>query len=581
MAGLIGKRKREQSAAQPSAFKKPRATTSATAVNGKNAAILDPETSNAPKSAAKSNGSAQNGHVETRSSTDITIQVVTGSYERVLHGFTATIPKKSVLVTSPLSEDSSPVKYADTFLFAAHTSSIRTLALSPATQNNKRFLATGGADERINLYNLSTLAPSTASTPRFPSLSRSKIAENVSNQALGNLIHHDRAISCLHFASKSKLFSAAEENTIGITRTRDWTLLSTLKAPIPKPAGRPSGDTAAPGEVPTGINDFAIHPSEKLMLSVSRGERCMRLWNLMTGKKAGVLNFTREMLGKVGEGKYSSGEGRRVCWTPDGGSYVVAFERGVVLFTLESEVVDVVVVEPRTKVHQMRFLPGLYGRSVLAISTEDGRVVLYELASPSTPASDGTNGNSLPATVKLALKPLAQIGGKAAGISGRIRDFEVLPLPAPSTDHLLITASSDGAVRFWKLSQASLAPTEEDSQDLRQVGTLISTHETGNRITCLGAFVMDARGNGDGDGAANGDEGETSEEEEVAMPLLRYLEEVSRALYLGRDSTKLAWAGFPFYGTLQRAACCTSDQQAAATEHGAELSKIQHVYSAH
>ena len=83
---------------------------------------------------------------------------------------------------------------------------------------------------------------------------------------------------------------------------------------MPKPQGRPSGDTAGPGEVPAGVNDFAIHPSQKLMLSVGRGEKCMRLWNLMTGKKAGVLNFDRELLNQVGEGKYGNGEGRRVLW---------------------------------------------------------------------------------------------------------------------------------------------------------------------------------------------------------------------------------------------------------------------------
>lgn len=52
------------------------------------------------------------------------------------------------------------------------------------------------------------------------------------------------------------------------------------------------------------VNDFAVHPSLILMLSVSKGEKSMRLWNLVTGKKAGVLNFSREMLMEVGEGKH-------------------------------------------------------------------------------------------------------------------------------------------------------------------------------------------------------------------------------------------------------------------------------------
>ena len=265
---------------------------------------------------------AANGTPKSTLVRDVSIQIVTGSYERVLHGIAASIPsallrRKSVEERTTEAEDETKpddVSFSDTFLFAAHTSSIRCLALSPPTNSNKRILATGGSDERINLYSISTTPPTRQSKPSLPSLLGTSTAENSRNRTLGNLIHHDRAITCLHFPAKSKLFSAAEDNTIAISRTRDWTVLSSIKAPIPKPQGRPSGDTAGPGEIPTGVNDFAIHPSQKLMLSVGRGEKCMRLWNLMTGKKAGVLNFDRELLMQVGEGKYTSGEGRRVLW---------------------------------------------------------------------------------------------------------------------------------------------------------------------------------------------------------------------------------------------------------------------------
>ena len=74
----------------------------------------------------------------------------------------------------------------------------------------------------------------------------------------------------------------------------------------------------------------------KLMVSVGKGERCMRLWNLVTGKKAGVLNFNKDMLQQVGEGKWGTGEGRKVEWDIRGEEFVVGFEKGTVIFGMVS-----------------------------------------------------------------------------------------------------------------------------------------------------------------------------------------------------------------------------------------------------
>jgi protein MAK11 len=66
-----------------------------------------------------------------------------------------------------------------------------------------------------------------------------------------------------------------------------------------------------------------------------------------------------------------------------------------------------------------------------------------------------------------------------------------------------VAGSSDGAVRIWNQTFFELAVPEdangsinsEGSKDTapKQVGTLIGTVETGNRITCLGAFVVDGQ----------------------------------------------------------------------------------------
>lgn len=268
----------------------------------------------------------------------LTVQVVTGSYERVLHGFTAGIPASSLSSKEETKEDSaSSIQCVDSFLFEAHGSAIRCLALSPLPKPNDKnqsvIMASGATDERINLYSLSAAPPAVnVDYPSVPTLAGNKILENPKNRELGSLLHHSASISSLNFPSRSKLLAGGEDNTISVSKTRDWTVVSTIKVPRPKVQGRPSGDTAPPGAEPSGVNHFAVHPSMKVMLSVGRGEKSMRLWNLVTGKKAGVLNFNRELLQSVREGKWSSGEGRRIAWNPAGEEFAVAFEWGIVVF---------------------------------------------------------------------------------------------------------------------------------------------------------------------------------------------------------------------------------------------------------
>ncbi|KAJ5143653.1 uncharacterized protein N7515_002440 [Penicillium bovifimosum] len=426
----------------------------------------------------------------------LTIQVITGSYERVLHGFTAGFPASSLKAKT--ETDSPNIQCSDTFLFEAHGSAIRCLALSPlpkptdSADAQKVMLATGSTDERINLYQISAAPPAVNEDyPSVPTFAGNKILENPRNRELGALLHHTASITSLSFPSRSKLLAAGEDNTISISKTRDWTVVSTIKAPNPKVQGRPSGDTAPPGAAPSGVNHFAVHPSMKLMLSVGRGERCMRLWNLVTGRKAGVLNFTREVLQGVKESRWSTGEGRRIAWDSAGDEFAVAFEWGAVVFGIDSIPRCRVLPSPRSKVHQMKFvslpLKGDTKEDFLAISTEDGRVILYSTKDLKE-AEDDTECSIPHAT------PVAQIGGKQAGFPGRIKDFEVLTLENQAkefrNDSLIVTGNSEGVVRVWKVAGKDLAAAKQAKQDTVQLGKLLTTNETGNRITCLVAFVM-------------------------------------------------------------------------------------------
>jgi protein MAK11 len=455
----------------------------------------------------------------------ISIQIITGSYERVLHGITATF-------TSTTSKDSVPstVQFTDTFLFNAHASAIRCLALSSLSDSSSThgpsiLLASGGTDGRINVYSLSAVPPlDDEKRAPIPSLGGNKISEDPRNRELGSLMNHSSSITALHFPTRTKLLSAAEDNAIAISRTGDLTVISTIKAPHPKIEGRPSGDTAPPGAAPAGINDFAIHSSMKLMLSVSKGERCMRLWNLVTGKKAGVLNFSRKMLQSIQEGKHSSGEGRKIEWNPQGEEFAVSFERGAVIFGGDSKPRGRILPSPLTKLHQMRYVRfPAEGQDVvvLVVSTENGKILFYS-TDRTKPGTDEASEASLAENFCLA-----QLDGRRNGASGRIKDFEILPIPSPtgtSPQYIVVTVGSDGFIRLWTLATKDFLSEKENAEKQLKpisVGELFGTYETGSRITCLKAFVMvkreDSKGLSEFEGLT--EEGESATESSDAADL--------------------------------------------------------------
>ncbi|PWY86146.1 WD40 repeat-like protein [Aspergillus heteromorphus CBS 117.55] len=440
----------------------------------------------------------------TADSPSITLQIVTGSYERVLHGFTAAVSPDSFASkdAEEAGSSSSLVQFVDNFLFEAHMSAIRCLALSPmpkadSTEAPQVILATGATDERVNLYSLSA-APVAVNEhfPTIPTLAGNKILENPKNRELGTLMHHSAPITAIEFPSRSKILVGSEDNTISVTKTRDFSVVSTIKAPHPKVMGRPSGDTAPPGGSPSGVNDFAVHPSMKLMLSVGKGEKCMRLWNLVTGKKAGVLNFNREILQSVKEGKWSTGEGRRIVWNAKGDEFAVAFEWGAVVFGIDSTPICRVFPSPRSKPHQLKYMnPNPSSEDsdeLLAVSTEDGRVIFYSTKK----VQKAPEGDDSPIPYAEAV---AQLGGREAGFPGRVKDFEILSLEGQATnddDLLVVTANSEGLVRVWLLHGGDLTEkvtkkkSPEKKEKTKQVGKLLNDYATGNRITCLKAFVM-------------------------------------------------------------------------------------------
>ncbi|KUI64567.1 Protein MAK11 [Cytospora mali] len=476
----MAKRKR-QAAPESEVIQKPQ--------DSKKAKVNGASSTEKPKTTKPAKAKVSTSKLTARSTSPVTIQIIAGSYDRVLHGVTATI----------LPSNHSEVKFADSFLFNAHTSAIRCLALSPPSapapgQSQKVMLASGSTDERINVYNLSAHPPSTktsADQELLSNIAKRPILENSKNRELGTLLHHSSTVTKVVFPTRSKLLSSSEDSTIAVTRTRDWSLLSNIKAPVPNVYGRPSGDTAPMGGTPSGVNDFAVHPSMKVMISVSKGERCMRLWNLVTGKKAGVLEFGRDVMQEIGEGKRSTGEGRKVVWGSNaetGDEFAVGFDRDILVFGMDSKVRCRVMPDAKTKIHEFSYvkIDAESEATALAVSTEDGRILFF-----STKVDDLEEGEKLSRA-----KLLAQLGGKAAGVSGRVKDFKVVQAEDAPGVWYIASASSDGKLRVWEVTREDLEPKKAAKKEAPQAGKLLGTYETQNRITCMEAFVMIPRPEG-------------------------------------------------------------------------------------
>lgn len=170
---------------------------------------------------------------------------------------------------------------------------------------------------------------------------------------------------------------------------------------------------------------------------------------------------------------------------------------------------------PTTKVHQAQYaeLANVNGvtTEVVAVSTEDGRILLYSTYVPSGEAQRLEPNGTVP-----TLNPIGQIGGD---LKGRIKDFEILGASSSQSltpDLYFITASSNGAICVWALDRNNLFPdtrtssrtsNEEASQPpkpsadasaangcdvapTKQFGRLLGKYDTGHRITCLKAYLM-------------------------------------------------------------------------------------------
>ncbi len=178
----------------------------------------------------------------------VLLNIVSGSYEGSLFGFESKISTENKM-DGDNKVNSNTEDLITEMIFGFHCSqgSLKSLGIS----NSGQYLACGGTDEVVRIFNMNTRK----STTELSTI-------------------HKGTITCLQFYKESFLLSASEDCNICIWRVQDWECLHIL------------------GGHKKTINDISIHPSGKMVLSVSK-DNTLKLWNLIEGRIA----FTRRLKG--------------------------------------------------------------------------------------------------------------------------------------------------------------------------------------------------------------------------------------------------------------------------------------------
>ncbi len=179
-----------------------------------------------------------------------------------------------------------------------------------------RYLATGSKDEKIWLWDL-----------------KRRIT-------LGEIFEHQADITWLGFRGRY-LISCDSQGIIMITRTRDWEPVARMKAKA-------------------RINHFSLHPSGKIAISVG-ADKCVRLWNMMTGRKASANRLRKE--------------GLVVEWSPSGIGYAIMYDQGISFYGMDA--IEQFAIKPTSRLTCMTY--GYFKTKIaLFVGSQDGHVRVYE-----------------------------------------------------------------------------------------------------------------------------------------------------------------------------------------------------------
>lgn len=332
----------------------------------------------------------------------LSLRILVGSYEHSLLCLAATLPLKK----EDDEKDTREPHFVPIFHFAAHSLSIKTMDLA------KRYLVTGANDEHIRIYDLQK------------------------RKELGTLLQHQGSITKLCFSNETNseqyplhkqanwLLSSATDGTILLWRTKDWELFKILK-----------GHKGA-------VYDLSIHPSNRIAISTGE-DQTVRLWNLMTGKKASGLKL---------KGAWTRGEKPEyVRFSPDGEWFVVGFRNRLMIWkTREGKLYSLWKTTNRKVMMCMEFLT-LNNKDYLVMGFSDGTVQFWDFTLDNFPMQEKISGD--PSSTPELPKPEHSLQGHSIRIKGI--SFYKEKRGDESFVNLMVSISSDGQIVIWNLETMS------------------------------------------------------------------------------------------------------------------------------
>lgn len=291
------------------------------------------------------------------------------------------------------------------FHFEAHSLSIKAIDVA------KRYLVTGSNDEHIRIYDLQK------------------------RKELGTLLSHQGTVTCLRFSDEVEsnsseksgkwLLSGSEDGKIIIWRTKDWETFGTLKGHLER------------------VNDIDIHPSGRVAVSVSR-DQTVRLWNLMTAKKAAILKVKgRDHLGQPCE---------FVRWTKTGDHFIVGLLSKFFIYNTK----DAKICKKfsfKTTLMCMEVIK-LDGTEYLVTGHSNGVIEFHDIQAMIDQEDED-------------LKSVFSLRGH----TNRIKDITLYRNPSESNVPYLVSVSSDGKIVIWDLSEG--------------VRDQVAVYDSGERLNCV------------------------------------------------------------------------------------------------